>query len=683
MAPELDMSQYTGLFLQEADEQLHILEQELLALERDPSGDRLNTIFRAAHTLKGSSRAMGFSNFAEVTHQLENMLDRLRAGQQHVTTAIMDALLRTSDTLSTLKESIANGKGDSRDCTKLLIELASLQVDEEPEQSSSSRSGDGLDDLTAELLQKVQSQAPVFHASFRLVKDCVMKFARAFMAITVVQEFGELLVSLPNTADIEEENFGLEFQLYFQSEEPIERFIKSFRGISEVETFEVRPFEFSTPAVADLGTAVGNLATTKSPPKGSAPVTATPEKKAESNQTVRVDVTRLDELMNLVGELVIDRTRLSQIGANLAAKSREDENIGALAETVGHIARITADLQDQLMKTRMLPIDVVFNRFPRMVRVLAQKIGKEVNLVIQGGETELDRSVIESIGDPLLHILRNAIDHGLEMPDEREAKGKPRQGTVTLVARHRDSHIVIEISDDGGGISVDRVRAKAVEKGMLTPESAQKLSDREALNLIFASGLSTASQVTELSGRGVGMDIVRANIQKLSGIIEVDSTPGVGSTFTLRLPLTLAIIRGLLVKDAESIYVLPLSSVIETLKVEEKAVQLVHQQEAIILRGATLPLLPLKQVLVPREKYTQQEVAHRYVVVVGIAEQRIGIVVDSLVGEQEVVIKSLNRHCGDVAGVSGATILGDGNVALIVDVNGVIQKSLRERKWTN
>jgi len=394
------------------------------------------------------------------------------------------------------------------------------------------------------------------------------------------------------------------------------------------------------------------------------------QKKGETGQTVRVDVGRLDTLMNLVGELVIDRTRIAQIGSELTLKYR-DENVDALGETVSHIARITSDLQDQIMKARMMPIETVFNRFPRVIRDLAQKLGKDVKIDIFGGETELDRSVIEVIGDPLLHILRNSVDHGIEMPEEREAAGKPKQGRIVVSAKHQENHIVIEIADDGKGIDVATVRRKAAEKGLMSADAAERMTDKEAMQMIFASGLSTAQVVSEVSGRGVGMDIVKSNIQKLGGIIDLESAVGEGTRTQLRLPLTLAIIRGLLVRSCGNVYVVPLGSVIETLLADKKEIQYVSRHEVIVIRGMTTPLLRMREFFQTR-KNVAGNANQVFVVVVGLAEQRVGIVVDDLIGEQEVVIKSLSRFCGDVPGVSGATILGDGNVALIVDVNGII-----------
>lgn len=668
------MSQYVDLFLQEAEEQLEVLEQETLILEREPTPERLQVIFRAAHTLKGSSRAMGFSRFAELTHETENILDQLRNGTLTIRTDIADRLLECIDTLGKMAEQIREGNGDAVECGNLVEQLhaignggeaaPALKLVVAPKAAKSMIPAD-----LVPVLQEALAEGPILHARFRLHPDCVMKYVRAFMALSVAQEHGEVLVTAPDLEALEEERFELDFEFAIQSKDSAEDILAKFKEIGEVESVTVDvwapPTEEDEP---DAEPQAQTANTAAAPPSGEAPASSGATRKGETGQTVRVDVARLDNLMNLVGELVIDRTRISQIGIEISQRY-QDREVDALQETVGHIARITADLQDQIMKARMMPIETVFNRFPRVVRDLAQKLGKDVKLDLVGGETELDRSVIEVIGDPLLHILRNSVDHGVEAPAERSKVGKPAQGRVIVSARHQENHIVIEIIDDGKGIDLERVRTKAVNQGLITSDQAAKMSDKEALQLIFHSGLSTAAEVSEVSGRGVGMDIVRSNIQKLGGVIDLDSTPGEGSRFSLRLPLTLAIIRGLLVDVNGHVFVLPLGSVIETLFLDPSQVQRINRREVIVIRGQTTPLLRLRNVF---EVCNGGDQADSYVVVVGLAEQRVGLVVDRLIGEQEVVIKSLSRFCGETVGVSGATILGDGNVALIVDVNGVI-----------
>ncbi|GAB4117796.1 MAG: chemotaxis protein CheA [Fimbriimonadaceae bacterium] len=695
MSAELDMSQYVDLFLQEADEQIEILEQETLKLEEDPTSERLQIIFRAAHTLKGSSRAMGFAGMAELTHEMENVLDQLREGRLLVSTEIADALLQCQDELRQMVVSIREGNGDQADCSALVAQLqgfvngssAPAAANTAPA-AASGRQEESLS-LSPELvdsLKQAAEQAPIRQLRVTLNPECVMKFARAYMVTGVLTEVAELLATVPSVEDLEEEKFNLQFLALFQGGPADDELLAQLKGISEIDSLVLSPW--SAEAAPEL-TVVSNEAeaaptapaTPTAPAAPAAP--AAPTAKASSNdankqaasvsgQTVRVDVTRLDALMNLIGELVIDRTRIAQIGSELGSKFN-DPNIDALEETVSHIARITSDLQDQIMKARMMPIETVFNRFPRVVRDLANKLGKDVKLELVGGETELDRSVIEVIGDPLLHILRNSVDHGLEDPDTREQVGKPRQGRVLVKACHQDNHIVIEISDDGRGIDAERIRKKAVEKGLLTKDQAERLTEREALQYIFSSGFSTAAEVSEVSGRGVGMDIVRSNLQRLGGLIDLETEVGKGTRFVLRLPLTLAIIRGLLTKVGEQVIVLPLGSVVETLLVETESIQSVNRNEVIVLRGQTLPLVRLNDMFAIQSREDSTEDG-QYVVVVGLAERRIGLAVDGLVGEKEVVIKSLSRFCGEVPGISGATILGDGNVALIADVNGIVLK---------
>ncbi len=697
MSAELDMRQYLDLFLQEAEEQLEVLEQETLKLEQDPSSERLQVIFRAAHTLKGSSRAMGFQNMAELTHEMENVLDQLRNGELAITTPIADALLECLDTLTTMTAGIRESGADAFDCKALVLTLQGFvgETGAAPAKPQATQTLQvpvvQLSDSEQAALGAAKSQSPVYVGTFNLDPDCAMKFVRAFMVCSLIEEQGELLVTVPNREALEEEEFDHSFTLFFQTKTTIPALEVAFKGVSELRSFTITEWESqdgpdtnpaeqasntsedsaAEPVVAPI--AESTPAPIAAPAAAQAPTAAKqdPGKKQDAGQTVRVDVSRLDNLMNLVGELVIDRTRIAQIGHDLSARY-EDSTIDALGETVSHIARITSDLQDQIMKARMMPIETVFNRFPRVVRDLAQKLGKDVKFEMFGGETELDRSVIEVISDPLLHILRNSLDHGLELPSERTEAGKPAQGTINLIAKHQENHIVIEITDDGRGIDADRIRRKAIERGLVTAEQAERLTDKETLNFIFSSGFSTAAEVSEVSGRGVGMDIVRSNLQKLGGIIDLDTEKGKGTKFSLRLPLTLAIIRGLLVKVEGVVYVVPLGSVIETLLVNSSTIQTVKKQEVIVIRGMTTPLIRVKAAFSTGKKQKESTEDDLYVVIVGLAEQRVGLVVDSLVGEQEVVIKSLNRYCGDVKGVSGATILGDGNVALIMDVNSLV-----------
>lgn len=650
------MSQYLDLFLQEAEEQLELLERELVRLESDPTPERLQAIFRSAHTIKGSSGAMGFAQIAELTHEMESVLDRLRQGELVVDSACADLLLLAIDSLAQMVECVRTGQGEAENADAVVRALRDLQIGQSATQVECAE----LDSATSQAIDLAARSSPVYRARFRLSADCVMKFVRVFMAISQVQEAGELLASIPDAEALEEERFESEFELIFRSNLEEAQIKEGFASISEIDSFELAQWVLPASA-ADIVAPEEGIERTRAP-------------RIDSGQTVRVGVTRLDSLMNLVGELVIDRTRIAQIARELGA-SGDARSLDDLNETVIHIARITGELQDQIMKARMLPIETVFNRFPRTIRDLAQRLSKEVHLEIKGSDTELDRSVIEVIGDPLLHILRNSVDHGIESPAERRAVGKSPAGRITICARHHESHIVIEIADDGRGIDIERVKEKAIAAGITTADAAARLSDPDALSFVFHSGLSTAEELSEVSGRGVGMDIVRTNIQKLGGVVELESWPGQGTRFTLRLPLTLAIIRGLLVNVAGTTIVLPLTSVVETLRVLPGDIQRVNRSEVVVVRGKTIPLVRLAEELGlgAAEPFGKP----KFAVIVGLADQQVGFIVDALVGEQEVVIKSLDQFCGEAPGISGATILGDGNVALIADVSGILLKDRR------
>nr|MDQ2688633.1 chemotaxis protein CheA [Armatimonadota bacterium] len=501
----------------------------------------------------------------------------------------------------------------------------------------------------------------VFHLTVTLAADCLMKSVRVFMALSALEPLGSVLVAHPHEDKLEAEEFDQTFQLLFATERPQEEIAQALGGISEMDSVTVTPWACPE-----------NVALAAPPPAVEEDATA-PVAPTAHAQTIRVDVTRLDALLNLIGEMVIDRTQIAEIGADLHARYPHDARVGALQEATHRIARITSELQDEIMKTRMLPVDGVFQRMPRLVRDLAQKTGKEIDFQITGGETELDRTVLEALGDPLIHLLRNSMDHGIETPDERLAAGKPSHGTVTLSARHEENSVVIDIADDGRGIDPVRIKAAAVAKCLLTPAAAEALGERDTLNLIFASGFSTAQALSDISGRGVGMDIVKSNLEKLGGRIAIDSRPGRGTKFTLSLPLTLAIVRALLVSAGGGTYVLPLGSVVEILRLGKREGEVSRRtiggQAAVVMRGRTIPLASLANVLCgdPRACRAEQIAEDSYVVVIGWAEKQIGLCVDGLLGEQEVVIKSLGTLLGEMGGLSGATILGDGRVGLIVD----------------
>ena len=690
----MDMTEFLDVFLDEGREQLSLLESNILAMERgDHSLDILQVIFRAAHTLKGSSRAMGFLAVGDLTHEMENILDDLRHGTLSVDTPIINALLDCLDALGALVDTVADTGTDTgvtgKDIPALVARLAALRTGAVPAApaAAGTMAAPPAEALTLSDFEAT-SAADAREAGLDLLRleitlsaDCLMKSVRVFMVLAALEPLGSVLASRPGEEALDDEDFDLAFTLLLATDRPASDIQAALNTISELETIAVTPWAASDSAPIDSApmdaapidsAPVVPVLEPAEAPMAEAPAAAAPAKAAQS-QTIRVEVSRLDSLLNLVGELVIDRSQILQYGQTLHSRYPQEEAVAQLLETAHRIGRVTGELQDQIMKARMLPVDGVFQRMPRMVRDLAQKTGKEVDFRLSGGETELDRSVLETLGDPLIHLLRNSVDHGIETPEVRTAAGKPAQGIVTLSARHEENQIVIEITDDGGGIDPVKIKAASIKKGLLSQADADRMTEKDALNLIFASGFSTAQTLSDISGRGVGMDIVKSNLEKMGGRVLVDSVVGAGSRFTIHLPLTLAIIRALLVTVDGGTYVVPLGSVVEMLRLGTRPGELspvsVGGQAAISLRERTIPILSLSHLLQGDCSAAAAENVRpdAYVVVVGLGETQIGLCVDALIGEQEVVIKSLGMLLGDTPGLSGATILGDGRVALIVD----------------
>ncbi len=685
-----DMTEFLDVFLDEGREQLALLEANILAMERgDHSQDILQVIFRAAHTLKGSSRAMGFLAIGDLTHEMENVLDDLRHGTLSVGTPIINALLDCLDALGTLVDSVAAAGTDThasgKDIPALVARLTALRAGDTaaPAEAAAPMGAPEALRLT-EFEETSAADARDAGLSLRVVyvtlsADCLMKSVRVYMVLAALEPLGSVLASRPGEEALEAEEFDQSFAVLLATDRAADALSAALSAISEIDAVAVS--EWAAPAAEKSAPAPVETvlpAETPMPAEMSAPAPV----KVPAAQTIRVEVSRLDSLLNLVGELVIDRSQIEQYGQTLHARYPQEEAVTQLMETAHRIARITSELQDQIMKARMLPIDGVFQRMPRMVRDLAQKTGKEVDFRLSGGETELDRSVLESLGDPLIHLLRNSVDHGIEPPETRLAAGKPAQGSVTLSARHEENHIVIEITDDGGGIDPVKIKAASVRKELLSQADADRMTDKDALSLIFASGFSTAQTLSDISGRGVGMDIVKSNLEKMGGRVLVDSVVGTGSQFTIHLPLTLAIIRALLVTVDGGTYVVPLGSVVEMLRLGSRPGELtprrVQGHMAVVLRDRTVPLLSLSHLLRGDGQAAAPEsiLPDAYVVIVGLGETQVGLCVDGLLGEQEVVIKSLGVLLGDIPGLSGATILGNGRVALIVDTAKVVE-SLR------
>lgn len=672
---EFDLSAYLGVFLDEVDEQLQILDTEILHLEKDPTNNEtIQNIFRAAHTLKGSSASMGFEKMKELTHHLENIFERIRQNQLNVTPELINIMLESIDVIRQLKVAIIEETLDEMDITsylKQLDELLEKKSSVEIQTNSNNEETYVLDEIQKNvLLRGLELGHTILEINIKLVKDSLMKSVRAFLIQNTINELGEIIATFPSVEVMEnEELFQGNMVFIVLTMQTKEEMQDSINQISDIETVSIQ--EISKNSLLQK-TSFQEKTEQKEPEKNK-----TIQQKSKISSTVRVDVERLEHLMNLVGELVIDQTRLIDVRNRFAQKFLSSETeFEVLDDVTNHINRVIAELQEGMMKTRMLPIEQLFNRFPRMVRDTAIKANKEIEFIMEGKETELDRTLIEEISDPIIHLLRNAIDHGIESPEDRVKLGKQAKGQVVLRASHEENHIVISITDDGRGIDVEKIKRASIEKGMITEEEARKMTDKDAMFLIFNSGVSTAEKITDISGRGVGMDIVKSHIERLNGIIDIKSEVGEGTTFTIKLPLTLAIIRSLLVKFGEKTFAIPLVNVLEIIRLNKSDIQFVKDQEVGMVRGRVLPLFRMKERLgLSSENVNIESKKREFVVVVGIAEKRIGIIADKTLGNQEIVIKSLGSYIGSPPFISGATIMGDGSVALILDVSSIVREN--------
>ncbi|CFX66112.1 Signal transduction histidine kinase, core [Syntrophomonas zehnderi OL-4] len=672
---KMDMSQYLDVFLEESKDHLRNLNASLLNLEKNPRDNAgLNEIFRAAHTLKGMSSTMGFNDLADLTHHMENVLSDLKEGLLEANSYVVDTLFECVDRLQIIIDGIESGTRVDADNSELIMKLETIKSGNyeaaavlenelptiEPGESTSINDDNVFSfneyDITV-MKEALSNGYSILHFKIGIDPDCMMKAVRAFMVFKTLEEDGEIIKTNPSAQDLDEGKFDKEFDLVLLTRADVSNLADRINNVSEVKVMASKTLNLD--ALLTSGT---SLRTENKSEVASSAATANDadnNKKAHKiKQTVRVDIDRLDNLMNLVGELVMHKGRLEQIGAT--------HKVTDLNETIEQIDRISTDLQSVVMKVRMVPIEQVFNRFPRMVRDLAKELDKEVDFLIEGKETELDRTVIDEIGDPLVHLLRNALDHGLESSSERVAKGKPRQGNLILRARHEGNNVYIEVEDDGAGIDQDKVIGKALEKGLITAKEAENLTREESINLLFLPGFSTANNVTDVSGRGVGLDVVKTKIESLNGEINVDSRPGQGTMFRIKLPLTLAIIQALMVSVKDEIYAIPLTSVDETTMITKQDIKMIQSQEVIMLRGNVLPLFRLARLIDLPDDLTED--AEMYVVVVRKGDRQIGLVVDTLIGQQEIVIKALGKILAGISGIAGAIVAGDGNVRLILDI---------------
>jgi two-component system chemotaxis sensor kinase CheA len=696
MGFDFDMSaEDIKVFLDEAEEQLQTMEVGILRLEKEAENpEHLQEVFRAAHTLKGSSATLGHKKMAEVTHAMENVLDKLRKGRLALRREVVDALFGCLDVLQAFKEEIATGQ-ESHVTTHAILGKLALVDSATPSSPIEARIAispveDALlrhDIPSLSPLEEQKARAGelrgqrLYWSVVKLDKNSPMPAVRAFQVLLSVGDLGELVRSWPTQEEVEEDKVGDDLKLLFLTNSEQSVIQGTLGGVPEVEIISLSAVDEKTPRRSTEHAPEAATALIEEPTQafdgpdmaGGAPGTSIVKSAGKSSaRTVRVDVDVLDNLMSLVGELVIDRTRLQQVLTTWGSNHDGEEIVQVMNGTLAHIGRMTSDLQDEIQRARMLSVDNLFRKFPRMVREVAQKVGKEIEFVVLGEETELDRSVMEEIGDPLGHLLRNSIDHGIEPSIERLQRGKSAKGTVTLEAFHEENHIIISVRDDGRGIDPARIRASAVRKGLISEESARRMADAEVLNLVWQPGFSTVDMVTDVSGRGVGLDVVHKNIEKLNGSVMIHSEIGKGTEFRVKLPLTLAIIRSLQVEVLETMYCIPLSSVVETDRIAVAEIKSVRQREVIVKRGEVIPLLRLNDAFEftrPEEWVEPDEI---FVVIVSVMGKQVGLVVDGLVGEGDVVIKPLGKFIGDVPGVSGATIMGDGDVAIILDISSLI-----------
>ncbi len=650
-----DLQEIMEDFLIEAFEMNEQLDQDLVELEHNPEDlDLLNRIFRVAHTIKGSSSFLNLNILTHLTHNMEDVLNRARKGEIKITPDIMDVVLRSIDLMKTLLVTIRDTGSDTNNGKENEIEEAVKQL-----QAITSQNLEGTKEGTKEAPQKENEKEVKKEAEKENIKENQENKAKAPTAENSASDN-----PLADEPDLDYANMSAE-----EVEAEIERLLNK-RQEADKERRAQKKQEAKPKQEVAPKTEIPKAPKTETKAKAKAD---TEENKAPSigvEQTVRVDVRRLDHLMNLIGELVLGKNRLIRIYGDVEERYDGEKFLEELNQVVSSISAVTTDLQLAVMKTRMQPVGKVFNKFPRMVRDLSRELGKSIELIIEGEETELDKSIVEEIGDPLIHIIRNSCDHGIEPLEERRRLNKPETGKVQLSAYNEGNHIVIKISDDGKGLDPVMLKEKAIEKGVISERDAEGMSDREAFNLIFKPGFSTAKVVSNVSGRGVGMDVVKTNIEKLNGIIEIDSEVGVGTTQKLKIPLTLAIIQALLVGVQEEYYAIPLSSVLETVRISQDEIYTVDGKSVLRLRDEVLSLVRLSDIF--KVDAILESNSDVYVVIIGLADQKIGVIVDYLIGQEEVVIKSLGYYLKNTRGIAGATVRGDGKITLIVDVGAMM-----------
>lgn len=705
----MDVSQYLEIFLDETKEHLQNLSDQLMNLEQDPENmDTINEIFRAAHTLKGMAGTMGYKRMQNLTHDMENVFSEVRNNTLKADENMIDLLFQCLDALEEYTENIQNtadeGTNDNEHLIKALNEFldsregaaapakATEKVKEASKEEPAVESNDvskekwrsiAFSDTETMVLAEAKKQGKnVFGLTVYVQETCILKAARAFLVYKALEELGETVISVPSAQDIEDEKFDFDFSIIFITDADLDKVKATVMNVSEIEGCYIAPVELSEKksqeeqagrektdetAVAQTGAMAASSQTAAK--AASSQTTAKAEKKAVGkpivNRTVRVDIEKLDVLMNLVSELIIAKNSLVS-----AAQTEGITTNSSVNEPIEYLESVTTNLHESVMKVRMVPIESVVQKFPKMIRDLSKKLDKKMQLFMSGEETELDRTVVDEIGDPLMHLLRNSADHGLESAEVRKERGKPEVGSIFLDAYQDGNNVVIEVRDDGNGIDVEAVKAKAVEKGRISQEQADAMSDKDVIDLLFQPSFSTSEKVTDVSGRGVGLDVVKSKIESLSGDVEVKTKLGEGSTFIIRLPLTLAIIQALMVEVGGEKYAISLGSIQTIEDIAPNEIKFVQNEEVINLRGDVIPLIRLNKVLDNESVKGPDD--NLIVAIVKKGDKLAGLVVDELMGQQEIVIKSLGKYINKSKVISGATILGDGEIALIIDANALL-----------
>lgn len=694
----MDVSQYLEIFLDETTEHLQNLNTQILTLEQEPENmDTINEIFRAAHSLKGMAGTMGYKRMQTLTHDMENVFSEVRNGNIKVKANMIDLLFQCLDALeeytNNIRETGDEGTNDNEPLIKLLNEELGKK-DEKPagepkKEEKAPEGGDKrkwlnikLDSTDVMVITEARKQGNfVYGATVYVQESCLLKAARAFLVFKAVEEVGEIIVSSPSAQDIEDERFELDFSLIVISDKPVDKLIAAISNVSEIAEVLAEPIDLSKMPGSEEGKSAApeqKKEEQKAVPAKAAASAAAPAADKKTgvakqaggkpivNRTVRVDIEKLDVLMNLVSELIIAKNSL--VAASNAQKSASDKAQNNVNEQIEYLESVTTSLHESVMKVRMVPIESVVSKFPRMIRDLTKKLDKKMELYMSGEETELDRTVVDEIGDPLMHLLRNSADHGIESAEVRAERGKPEVGSIWLDAYQDGNNVVIEVRDDGNGIDTEVVKNKAISRGTITPEQAAGMSEKEIIDLLFLPSFSTSEKVTDVSGRGVGLDVVKSKIEALSGEVEVKSVLGVGSTWIIRLPLTLAIIQALMVVIGGEKYAISLGSIqtIEDIPIDE--IRLIQNKEVIHLRGNVIPLIRMDKELDTVSTKGPDE--NMTILIVKKGDKLAGLVVDELLGQQEIVIKSMGKYIDNKCRlISGATILGDGEVALILDTN--------------